>query len=66
MAGMMAAAMAHNHPHEHIQPSAKAVFTNFRDYDAPFFTKVGLFFRNNFVKLRSHSNCCGNHGQPGC
>jgi hypothetical protein len=39
---------------------------NFRDYDAPFATKVKLVFTNNLIKLRTHSGCCGNHGQPGC
>ncbi|MDE3078246.1 MAG: hypothetical protein KGJ86_22710 [Chloroflexota bacterium] len=56
--------MSHEHSHE--TPSLKASYNNFRTYDAPFMTKLGLLFRNNFRKLRTRSNCCGNHGQPGC
>lgn len=55
-----------SHEHSHDRPSLKTVFTNFRTYDAPFHVKLGLFFSNNFHKLRTRSNCCGNHGQPGC
>jgi hypothetical protein len=54
------------HDHSHHIPSLKAAFNNFRTYDAPFMTKVGLVLRNNIYKLRTRSNCCGNHGQPGC
>lgn len=48
------------------RPSARAFFTNFRTYDAPFTEKVRLAFRNNAIKMRQRSDCCGNHGQPGC
>jgi hypothetical protein len=59
--------MSHEHnQHAREIPSLKAVFSNFRAYDAPFSTKLGLFFRNNFTKIRNRTNCCGNHGQPGC
>ena len=37
-----------------------------RAYDAPFHTKLRLYARNNWIKLRTFSMCCGNHGQPGC
>ena len=48
------------------QPSIRAVFSNFRSYDAPFITKVRMAVANNLTKARTRSNCCGNHGQPGC
>lgn len=48
------------------RPSMRAFFTNFSTYDAPFAEKVRLAVRNNFTKMRTGSNCCGNHGQPGC
>lgn len=48
------------------RPSPLAFFTNWRTYDAPFTEKVRLAFRNNAIKLRQRSDCCGNHGQPGC
>ena len=48
------------------RPSAKAMFTNFATYDASFSTKVRLALANSWRKVRTRSNCCGNHGQPGC
>jgi len=41
-------------------------FSNWRESDEPFPTKVRLVLRNNLIKLRTRSDCCGNHGQPGC
>jgi hypothetical protein len=48
------------------KPSFRVSLANFRDYDAPFTTKVKMAAANNLKKLRTRSNCCGNHGQPGC
>lgn len=28
--------------------------------------KLHLLFRNNWIKIRTRSSCCGNHGEPGC
>ena len=28
--------------------------------------KLGLVVRNNWIKLRTGSTCCGHPGQPGC
>jgi len=28
--------------------------------------KLYLIGRNNWIKIRRRSTCCGNHGQPGC
>ncbi|MEO8538975.1 MAG: hypothetical protein ABI577_04480 [bacterium] len=42
------------------------VLTNWREYDAPFGTKLKLLLRNNWTKVRTRSNCCGNDGEPGC
>jgi len=28
--------------------------------------KLRLFVRNNWLKLRTGSTCCGNYGEPGC
>jgi hypothetical protein len=44
----------------------RATIANFREYDAPLATKLKLFVANNLTKIRTHSSCCGNHGQPGC
>jgi hypothetical protein len=32
----------------------------------PLGRKVKLVLRNNWTKLRTRSDCCGNHGEPGC
>jgi hypothetical protein len=41
-------------------------FTNWRVYEAPFLTKLGLTFRNRLKATFSVHQCCGHHGQPGC
>ncbi|MCK9519477.1 MAG: hypothetical protein M0R74_10720 [Dehalococcoidia bacterium] len=43
-----------------------AVVTNWRTYDATFATKLRLLLRNNWTKVRTRSDCCGNFGEPGC
>jgi hypothetical protein len=48
------------------RPSMRASIHNFRDYDAPLSTRLKLLVTNNLIKIRTHSSCCGNHGQPGC
>ena len=37
-----------------------------RDYEAPASTKMRLVVRNYWIKARTLSMCCGNHGEPGC
>ena len=39
---------------------------NFREYDAPVTKKVRMVFSNNWKKVRTREQCCGNLGQPGC
>jgi len=41
-------------------------FTNWRAYDAPLLTKLGLTFRNRLKATFSVHQCCGHDGQPGC
>lgn len=48
------------------RPSARAVFANWRAYDGPFHVKLRLAVRNNWTKIRTRSDCCGNYGEPGC
>ena len=48
------------------RPSFRVSIANFRDYDAPLAEKVRLVVANNLTKIRTHSSCCGHHGQPGC
>ena len=47
-------------------PSLRAFAANFRTYDAPLGEKLRLSWANTRKKVKTHSNCCGNHGQPGC
>jgi hypothetical protein len=42
------------------------VRSNWRGSGLPFFEKLGVAMRNNWTKLRTRRNCCGNLGQPGC
>jgi hypothetical protein len=46
--------------------SGNVFFANFSTYDAPFPTKARLALANNWRKVRTRSDCCGNYGQPGC
>lgn len=48
------------------KPSFGNSITNWRESELPFFTKLRLSLRNNWTKLRTRQNCCGNNGQPGC
>ena len=32
----------------------------------PIGRKLKLFVRNNLIKVRTVSDCCGNYGEPGC
>ncbi|MHB8868997.1 MAG: hypothetical protein ACYC6T_17605 [Thermoleophilia bacterium] len=34
--------------------------------DMPLVQKVRLVARNNWIKLRTGSTCCGHPGEPGC
>ena len=44
----------------------RSFFTNWTTYEASFWTKVGLTFKNRTKAVVSLRGCCGNHGQPGC
>ncbi len=48
------------------KPSARALIANWREYEAPFHVKLRLAVRNNWTKIRTRSDCCGNYGEPGC
>ncbi len=46
-------------------PSLRAVFSNL-GAPMPLGRKVQRIFANNWIKIRTRSNCCGNYGEPGC
>lgn len=45
---------------------AAAFSTNWREYDAPLPTKLGLAVRNRLRATFSRERCCGHLGEPGC
>jgi len=42
-----------------------ATFSNLRA-PMPLRQKLARLLANNWTKIRTRSDCCGNHGQPGC
>jgi hypothetical protein len=42
----------------------RSFFTNWREYEGPFGTKVRLTLRNRVRALTR--GCCGHPGEPGC
>ncbi len=51
--------------HDHGRPSVSETLQNLRQ-PMPLGHKVRLVLRNNWIKLRTRSSCCGNLGEPGC
>lgn len=47
------------------RPSVSALFTNMR-VPMPWHRKLRLLVRNNWIKIRTGSACCGHYGEPGC
>jgi hypothetical protein len=43
-----------------------AARANWREFDAAFGTKLRMLLRNNWTKIRTRKDCCGNDGEPGC
>ena len=37
-----------------------------RASNEPFLKKAGLVVKNQFIKVRTLKDCCGNYGEPGC
>jgi ribosomal protein L39E len=51
---------------ERTRRSLSAARRNWRESDLPFFGKLRVAARNNWIKVRTRSNCCGHPGEPGC
>ncbi|MGZ5383990.1 MAG: hypothetical protein ACXW15_03530 [Acidimicrobiia bacterium] len=47
-------------------PHPRHVINNWRTSDLPFLEKLALAVKNNAIKMKNRSDCCGNHGEPGC
>ena len=39
---------------------------NWRNSDLGYFERVRLTIKNNAIKAKNRSSCCGNYGEPGC
>lgn len=48
------------------RPSLAAFLANQRNAGLPWPRTLALIAANNWRKMRSGRNCCGNLGQPGC
>jgi hypothetical protein len=48
------------------RPSFGAIVSNWGTYPAPAHAKLRLALKNAGLRFVKRSNCCGNHGQPGC
>ena len=51
---------------DQLREHVRAFFTNWQEYEAGFWTKVGLTLKNRTRSIVTLQGCCGNHGQPGC
>ena len=49
-----------------VRPSLSAWLRNWHDSGLPFFRRLETALRNNWTKMRTMQNCCGNLGEPGC
>ncbi|MCJ7781908.1 MAG: hypothetical protein MUQ27_13905 [Acidimicrobiia bacterium] len=48
------------------RPNPRDYFGNFSDSDLPLLEKLRLVAKNNAIKIKNGTTCCGNHGEPGC
>lgn len=48
------------------RPNINSFWSNWDSSDLPLLEKLRLVAKNNAIKLKNGSSCCGNHGEPGC
>ena len=48
------------------RPNPRDYFNNFSNSDLPLLEKLRLVAKNNAIKIKNGTSCCGNHGEPGC
>jgi len=48
------------------RPHPRDYFNNFSNSDLPLLEKLRLVAKNNAIKIKNGTSCCGNHGEPGC
>jgi hypothetical protein len=47
-------------------PDPRHFLGNFRESDLPLLEKLRLVAKNNAIKIKNGTSCCGNHVEPGC
>lgn len=52
--------------HDMPRPDPRSYFGNFSNSDLPLLEKLRLVAKNNAIKIKNGTTCCGNHGEPGC
>lgn len=48
------------------RPNPRDFVQNWTRSTLPMHKKVAQAMKNNAIKLKNGSNCCGNHGEVGC
>ena len=48
------------------RPTLGALITNWQRRDLGLGVKLRMQVKNTWLRLKRRSNCCGNHGEPGC
>ncbi len=48
------------------RPSLRHVVGNFMRSELALAERIALTVKNNAIKVKNRSDCCGNHGEPGC
>ena len=51
---------------ERLRYHGRSFFTNWREYEGPFGTKVRLTLRNRWRSIVLLKGCCSHPGEPGC
>lgn len=48
------------------RPNLRDIFSNLRNSGMPWHRALATAAWNNWRKIKTRSNCCGNLGAPGC
>lgn len=47
-------------------PNPRDYMANWRTSDLPLAKKLQVAAKNNLIKAKNRTYCCGNYGEPGC
>ncbi|MGI9667432.1 MAG: hypothetical protein ACR2N2_10055 [Acidimicrobiia bacterium] len=48
------------------RPNPMSFFNNLASSDLPIRERLSLAAKNTAYKMKNGTDCCGNHGEPGC